>query len=1329
MDTTKSNSRAVAYPSKQEDQMQKFGLDEQQMNRFGDILRVMNLEAIPTYASHVRQFGHRHTSNVSSETLRGSGSVPCKIVELPLCGSFHIVFTIEFDDGVRWMLKVSANGHRFDSVAAAALISEARTMQLIKSETTIPVPEVYAFDSSSCNELKTPFIMMERIDGQPLYRGWFDDEMPKARLEHFRIKVLQSLAEAMAQLNKFTLTRGGALEFDDGGRPVGLRGAKVVDAVAMYDREIASENQSGTKQQNADNHSHGGGQDGSHGNDGILDADSENKTHSKEDQGEKGERNDDHDDAYEDDQEDIFCEKGPFQCPKSAFLFDLDRSEAYSKSDGYLNGCYKALRMFIEMAFSSSNDRARHFVLTHPDLDVQNILVAEDGSLRGLIDWDGVASVPREIGCAQYPLWLMRDWVPFCYLYDIREGRTEEDAGYEESSPAELASYRAVYAHFMEKEIERLTGGPNQVTTFGTLPKQEAQLTRRSLVMRDLGLAASSPFLIPNILCHILHEIERVTEPEWKNMDLDMFSNPSSTISDTNIGTESTNGEQRLETETTKIGDIVSYSLAAKIRHRQANEGAAISERVLPQKMTKATDSSSGTQQPESGSQDSLELCQMETEEKEMESLVNPDARIDCSDSKPPRLGWARKLLCFSCNAAEKGLRRIAKIGHVLEDATEGVAEVLAEVELQCPDDTKIPNEGEPALGHRQTSGVHTSDAPEMERPEEVPSIQDISELELSRDSSTDDVTGELPSTLLSQDKLESDHTNALIPIPYAIKLEEIPARKAELIKREKARKKAKHRAEKAAKEEDLKIWEDIGLQVRALGISLEQLQMNQYKIFSCVVDALQTEEKQGEDLMADFEFLPIADIEERGAMRPEEEPAEVEPKEDVQKSPEPKTNVQSAVFKAATAKITDSKLHESKVPKDSSRKGPVTPPNGSELLIGKKQDKSESPTAKSSTIQPRAALHLSPNFDSSKRKGARKEDSKMVAVKDDQTSSRLERHQSSLSNLPAHTSVLNNLLSLSRLDLPPKEENLAGDSIFPRKTVNIDDEAVGATAKEKSSPPTLFQSTIEVKCQSGLFSSNTKSLGSFGTSCLRKKSLYGSKPEDMNGSLSPDSSVHDNDNVTSDKGKSKKSRKSSASSPSDSQMEVGMNVKATEDEDKENKPAVVETQIRVNGGHKDVPDELGANEAMNNTSSHNHTILAGDLGNGNGSKKACLLRTFHSRCSENPVELRKTDRLPTSGTSARPDSDKGATDTEIPVDYAKGFDTKDEDNAEDFPEDNKNIDSPSIQGSIDEDVRAFEDDGRFRSNNIFNLLGTDMLDEMRLLRMQEGFLKLLEQY
>lgn len=570
----------AAHPGQPEAQMKRLGLDEMHMDRFGSVLRALNHEAIPTYASHVRQYGHRHSSTIFSETFRDSGSVPCKIVDRPLCGSYHIVFTLEFDDGIKWMLKISANGHgsKFNSVASAALTSEARTMQLIKAETTIPVPAVYAFEQYSQSVLNVPFILMERIDGQPLYRKWFDDEIPKASLEHFRLKTLQSLAEAMAQLNKFNLTRGGALQFDTYGKPIGLRGAKVVDAVAMWNSGMASENKSQAGEDDADNHNQDNRQKEGHRNDARTDAEDQNANQDKNGKSDQDNTNDDVDD------EEIICEKGPFECPRSAFLFNLDRPNAYSESDVYVKGCYKALRMFIDLALPSHNDNRRRFVLTHPDLDVQNVLVAEDGSLRGLIDWDGVASVPREIGCAQYPLWLMRDWVPYYYVYDIREKRTEEDAGYEESSPAELASYRALYAHFMEKEVERQTGGPDQVTTFGTLPKQEALLTRQSLVLRDLDLAASSPFLLTNILCHILFEIESVTEPEWKYLDQDMMSEDCSSdeesVDDDSISNSGLNSDidkEELErNQTNETNEIASVSPKIEMQDIQARKAKLI---------------------------------------------------------------------------------------------------------------------------------------------------------------------------------------------------------------------------------------------------------------------------------------------------------------------------------------------------------------------------------------------------------------------------------------------------------------------------------------------------------------------------------------------------------------------------------------------------------------------------------------------------------------------------------------------------------------------------------------------------------------------------------
>ncbi|MCJ1456427.1 hypothetical protein MMC28_006788 [Mycoblastus sanguinarius] len=447
-----------------------FGMNKDDMDRFARVLPNINIDAISQFASTVRHSGHPSTNNSTPSSSDTSTDGPnCKVHTPPLSGSFHLVFPLEFPDGVVWMLKVPANGYgnQFDSLAASALVSEARTMQMIQKETTIPVPTIYAYDASLHNEIHVPFIMMERMDGIPLYQGWFEKGVPKGKLQKFRAKVLQELAAAMSQLNKFTVDQSGSLVFDQQGTPVNIDGAKVMDSVAYWNRQREGES---------------------------IDAD-------------------------------VYGEKGPCHTPKDFFMFLLSRPSIKVTNlceDLSDQGAYFSLAEFIELASESADLHAeganRRFVLAHPDFDLQNVLVAEDGTLRGLIDWDGVAAVPCEIGCATYPNWLMRDWVPTLYEYDVQNDEPFEDSGFDESSPEELECYRAMYAQFMEKE---------NALRMGTGYKPESELTRRSLVMRSLDLASSSPMLTFGIIRHIYKQIEQITTAEWDEESSDAGSTSS----------------------------------------------------------------------------------------------------------------------------------------------------------------------------------------------------------------------------------------------------------------------------------------------------------------------------------------------------------------------------------------------------------------------------------------------------------------------------------------------------------------------------------------------------------------------------------------------------------------------------------------------------------------------------------------------------------------------------------------------------------------------------------------------------------------------------------
>ena len=1172
------------------------------MKRFRGALKSVDFEAVPVFASKIRQSDYSSKITLGSSKSCLSESIPCKIVGVPLCGSYHIIFTLEFDDDVKWMLKVPANGHRFDSVAAAALISEVRTMQLLKSATTIPIPTVYAFDESSRNNLNTPFILMEYLDGQPLYRGWFNDEIPKARLEHFRVRALQSLAEAMSQLNKFTLDRGGALEFDSTGKIIGLRGAKVADAVAMYDWGPGSENKPEVDQDSVDNDDQNHCRGDGHNQDENEHTVGRKEAYSKPQKSTKDEEND----------EDKICEKGPFDCPKSAFLFDLDRCDALRKSSVYTDGCYKALRMFVNLAFSNHNNHGKGFVLTHPDLDVQNILVAEDGTLRGLIDWDGAASVPREIGCAQYPLWLMRDWLPYYYLYDIREGRTEEDAGYEESSPAELASYRAMYSHFMEKEIERQTGGPDRFTNSGTLPKQEAQLTRRSLVMRDLDLAASRPFLTTDILFHILGQVERVTEPEWSSLDLETDFGSSSSSQDESDDDHDINSDVkddtdlgRPEIEATETDDELSYPKATTASSSRADNGAAVSKRLSLKTILNTTESPSGVPKHDSRCQVPSDGCQTEAKMFDIEQSSGADPKAD-SSPQSVRLGWGRRLLCLGCNTAEKGLRRIAKIGHVLEDTVGEVAEALAEVDLHQQHKAEHSNEGEPwqtinPLGHQNTDTAEHKDSYSTQGVEERGQVQAI------RPART---TPQLSGSLATQDTTETDRPDEIAPIQATLKMRDILARKAELIeKTEKARKKADYRADKALIKEELKVWEQIAFKCWSRGVSLEELQSNQSTIAHWVIDTLSVKNQQEDNL--------VAGVHPQQATGPEKQ--------------------------------------------------------GEKVLPG-------------------------------------------------------SRHEDTDSRGPSTRTIPSNNIAVAMVqsETPIDPSKLAGKSVIGPKAMAV------AMSTQSLRP----QSLPEFSSWSKKASSGFQAVCSFGASCLKKIfSNHNKSLNDDKGSLSPNGSISDSSDENSNRNDTEESCKSSVTSLNDDEVEFSENLK---NDKNKNEGDMFGTAITPpNKDHDEESDgntgsavweDFASNENRETMGSHNKSTIASGNGRENGFDRVRSPRSVYESYTGRRAGLKSKDN-PNMNTKIEGSAAEGKAAGMKSTEHCEdGQNTKTAKDAE--GDAGSDDDSESVgEGGNGGDAPPFEDDGEFRSRNIFTLLGMDKLDELRLLRMQEGFLKLLEQY
>jgi hypothetical protein len=362
--------------------------DEEDNQSFSEVLASIRQENIVSFCIETRERMESSFGNHSNSSQRQNAAL-----EPILFGSYHAIFPIKFQDEVRWILKVPAVGtrHHFDSSSAAALRSEALTMRLIRKSTSIPVPEIFAFNSSLDNELGVPFILMSFADGVSAYDVWFDKTIAPGELQARRTQILADLAAAMIQLDRFAFKTGGAPVFNEDGAITEIGPMRCVDHQRMLERLRTND----------------------------------------------------------DDETPLYYTAGPFASPQAFYRHAIDGEKPPTKP--LHQGVRKLLQLFLY--WIPDHQAETPFILTHPDFNFQNILVSSQGRLQSLIDWDGVIAVPRSIGNETLPSFLTRDWDPAMYAWNENMERGIQPIGLWEDSPETLQRYRRYYqelfkAHF-----------------------------------------------------------------------------------------------------------------------------------------------------------------------------------------------------------------------------------------------------------------------------------------------------------------------------------------------------------------------------------------------------------------------------------------------------------------------------------------------------------------------------------------------------------------------------------------------------------------------------------------------------------------------------------------------------------------------------------------------------------------------------------------------------------------------------------------------------------------------------------------------------------------
>lgn len=268
------------------------------------------------------------------------------------------------------IVKVPVNGtkERWNREHVPILVSEVATMWWIKDRLPdFPIADVLAYDAGFDNAIGTPYTCQSFIEGRSAVEIWYahkesgnteEDEkidlsgsiQPSEQCEQRRRTFLRSLAHTMAQLQSVSVNSTGMLQFIDPFDEV------MMDSLVGRVEGLSLEDPVQYW--------------------GVPPLETASE----------------------------------FWQQRLAQLFS-DSTNSWSKGVNLIFRLIVGSPAFARSNASPGNEQ-EFFTLHHPGIDLHNILVAEDGTVRGIIDWDGAFFGPRCVGPISLPCLLQLDWTP-----------------------------------------------------------------------------------------------------------------------------------------------------------------------------------------------------------------------------------------------------------------------------------------------------------------------------------------------------------------------------------------------------------------------------------------------------------------------------------------------------------------------------------------------------------------------------------------------------------------------------------------------------------------------------------------------------------------------------------------------------------------------------------------------------------------------------------------------------------------------------------------------------------------------------------------------------
>jgi aminoglycoside phosphotransferase (APT) family kinase protein len=283
-------------------------------------------------------------------------------------GTYNAATFIDVRDGVqirKFVVRVPGHGtlEHWTDEDAYVLEREAQLIEYIRKNTAAPVAQIVEYSTGHDNALGFPYIVMTKLPGKPAYTVWFPEDypfvgedrafrnadVPPPHIEKKRLAFLRSLARVMTQIQSLEFEGIGVPTFDDDGNLTGTGPTCHFKGVS--------------------------------------------------------------DDSFK--RQPAATTQEYLRARMKAKVKQMDERRTPGDSDAVFRDF--GIRTILSLVFAQpafNGPTGETFTIRHNDLDLQNILVDEDGNVTGIIDWDNAMAAPRCVGASAVPIFLRSDWFP-----------------------------------------------------------------------------------------------------------------------------------------------------------------------------------------------------------------------------------------------------------------------------------------------------------------------------------------------------------------------------------------------------------------------------------------------------------------------------------------------------------------------------------------------------------------------------------------------------------------------------------------------------------------------------------------------------------------------------------------------------------------------------------------------------------------------------------------------------------------------------------------------------------------------------------------------------